>query len=88
MHRRPHQGAWGVGGPGDSKAPRQEERREVLGRRKGLHVCTSPGRDTGDMGRARGHPRRTLPPLMTILLSAPLCLVMCCVLACVCWWVC
>jgi hypothetical protein len=38
----------------------------VLGRRKGLHVCTSPGRDTGDMGRARGHPHRTLQPLMTI----------------------
>jgi hypothetical protein len=33
----------------------------------GLHVCTSPGRDTGDMGRARGHLHRTLQPLMTIL---------------------
>jgi hypothetical protein len=39
---------------------RAEERREVLGRRKGLHVCTSPGRDTGDMGRARGQLHRTL----------------------------
>jgi hypothetical protein len=70
VHRRPHQGAWGVGGPGESKAPRQEEsrgeRREVLGRRKGLHVCTSPGRDTGDMGRARGHLHRTLKPFKTI----------------------
>jgi hypothetical protein len=27
VHRRPHQGAWGVGGPGESKAPRQEESR-------------------------------------------------------------
>jgi hypothetical protein len=69
VHRRPHQGAWGVGGPGESKAPRAEERREVLGRRKGLHVCTSPGRDTGDMGRARGQLHRTLQPLMTIALA-------------------
>jgi hypothetical protein len=38
-----------------------------LGRRKGLHVCTSPGRDTGDMGRARGHLDRTLQPFKTIL---------------------
>jgi hypothetical protein len=42
---------------------RGEERREVLGRRKGLHVCTSPDRDTGDMGRARAHPHRPLQPL-------------------------
>jgi hypothetical protein len=27
VHRRPHQGAWGVGGPEESRAPRQEERR-------------------------------------------------------------
>jgi hypothetical protein len=66
---------------------RQEERREVLGRRKGLHVCTSPGRDTGDMGRARGHPHRTLQPSMTVLESR--CLVMCwCGCWCVCWCVC
>jgi hypothetical protein len=39
----------------------------VLGRRKGLQVCTSPGRDTGDMGRARGHLHRTLQPLMTMV---------------------
>jgi hypothetical protein len=45
---------------------RRGERRGVLGRRKGLHVCTSPGRDTDDMGRARGHPHRTLQPLMTL----------------------
>jgi hypothetical protein len=42
----------------------------VLGRRKGLHVCTSPGRHTGDMGRARGHPHRTLQPLMTMLVCS------------------
>jgi hypothetical protein len=69
VHRRPHQGAWGVGGPGESKAPRQgqsrAEERGVLGRRKGLHVCTSPGRDTGDMGRARGQLYRPLQPLRT-----------------------
>jgi hypothetical protein len=63
-------GAWGVEGPGESKAPRQDktrgEERGVLGRRKGLHLCTSPGRGTGDMGRARGHPHRTLQPLMTM----------------------
>jgi hypothetical protein len=51
---------------GLEKARRQDERREVLGRRKGLHVCTSPGRDTGDMGRARGHPHRPLQPFMTV----------------------
>jgi hypothetical protein len=58
---------------GLEKARRQDkrraERREVLGRRKGLHVCTSPGRDTGDMGRARGHPHRPLQPLMTMALA-------------------
>jgi hypothetical protein len=61
---------------------RGEERRGVLGRRKGLHVCTSPGRDTGDMGRARGHPHRTLQPLTTIVVG-----VMCLPgnAMCVCW---
>jgi hypothetical protein len=61
----------------------------VSGRRKGLHVCTSPGRDTGDMGRARGHPHRTLQPLqiMLIVLSALPGDVLC-VLVRVCGWVC
>jgi hypothetical protein len=27
VHRRPHQGAWGVGGPGESKAPSQDQSR-------------------------------------------------------------
>jgi hypothetical protein len=27
VHRRPHHGAWGVGGPGESKAPRQDKTR-------------------------------------------------------------
>jgi hypothetical protein len=53
----------------------------VLGRRKGLHVCTSPGRDTGDMGRARGHLHRPLQPLMTLdLLLRYRCLLVMCVL--------
>jgi hypothetical protein len=41
VHRRPHQGAWGVGGPGDSKAPTQDERR---GEERGVGAAEGPAR--------------------------------------------
>jgi hypothetical protein len=41
VHRRPHQGAWGVGGPGERKAPRADKRR---GEERGVGAAEGPAR--------------------------------------------
>jgi hypothetical protein len=41
VHRRPHQGAWGVGGPGERKAPRQDQR---TGEERGVGAAEGPAR--------------------------------------------
>jgi hypothetical protein len=41
VHRRPHQGAWGVGGPGERKAPSLEQR---SGEERGVGAAEGPAR--------------------------------------------
>jgi hypothetical protein len=76
VHRRPHQGAWGGGGPGESKAPRQEERRREersVGAAEGparVHVTRQGHRRHGQGKRV---PTQAPPALHdhTIQLSLP-----------------
>jgi hypothetical protein len=80
VHRRPHQGAWGVGGPGESKAPRQEEHR---GEERYVRAAEGPARVpvTRQGHRRRGQGKRAPtqdPPALDDHPSwcVPLCLVM------------